>query len=72
LNLDEVLQKIAEAYSDYPQNKVDGVKIEFEESWVHLRKSNTEPIIRIYSEHTSKEACEKLSAGFKTKLLSLI
>lgn len=72
LNLDEVLQKISESYKHYTQNKVDGVKIEFNDSWVHLRKSNTEPIIRIYAEHTNQENCEELAEKFKTELLSLI
>jgi len=72
LNLDEVLQKISEKYQAHPQNKVDGVKIEFENSWVHLRKSNTEPIIRIYAEHTNQQNCEILAEKFKTELLSLI
>ncbi len=72
LNLDEVLQQISENYKEQPQNKVDGVKIEFEDSWVHLRKSNTEPIIRIYAEHNNQENCVALAEKFKGELLSLI
>ncbi|MFN8354798.1 MAG: phosphoglucosamine mutase [Spirosomataceae bacterium] len=50
INVDEVLVKIQQKYAKQPINTEDGVKIEFGQEWVHLRKSNTEPIIRIYSE----------------------
>ncbi|MFA6932357.1 MAG: phosphoglucosamine mutase [Bacteroidales bacterium] len=50
INVDKLLEKIAKKYSTYDVNTIDGVKINFDKEWVHLRKSNTEPIIRIYSE----------------------
>ncbi|MFZ5554033.1 MAG: phosphoglucosamine mutase, partial [Bacteroidota bacterium] len=50
INVDDVLVKMKKKYSSEKVNDVDGVKIDFAEEWVHLRKSNTEPIIRIYSE----------------------
>jgi phosphomannomutase len=50
---DLILNKIAEKYKSQPVNRVDGVRIEFDRSWVHIRKSNTEPIIRIYAENDS-------------------
>jgi len=50
IDVDKVLEQLKTTFSDYPVNDIDGVKILFEEGWVHLRKSNTEPIIRIYSE----------------------
>ncbi len=50
INVDKILEKIAEKYSSYDVITIDGVKINFDKEWVHLRKSNTEPIIRIYSE----------------------
>jgi len=54
---DEVLEIVKKHYADLNPNTIDGVKIDFEEGWVHLRKSNTEPIIRIYTEGKSlKEA----------------
>ncbi|MHC5202425.1 phosphoglucosamine mutase [Myroides sp. LJL119] len=57
LNVDMILEQIAENYSNQEISTIDGVKIDFPESWVHLRKSNTEPIIRIYTEaHTQKQA----------------
>ncbi len=61
IDIDEVLQCIAEKYKDYPVNTVDGVKIEFDNEWVHLRKSNTEPIVRIYSESKTKAKADMLA-----------
>ena len=60
IDLDNLLKKMEEKYSKHPVNTIDGVKIEFENSWVHLRKSNTEPIIRIYSEAENKSTAEHL------------
>ena len=50
INLKNVFDKIKQKYKSYPVNTEDGLKIEFDNDWVHLRSSNTEPIIRIYSE----------------------
>jgi phosphomannomutase len=50
IDVDNILAKIKEKYQQYEVNDIDGVKIDFPTGWVHLRKSNTEPIIRIYSE----------------------
>jgi phosphomannomutase len=50
INVDAILDNVAKKYAKYPVNTIDGVKINFDAGWVHLRKSNTEPIIRIYSE----------------------
>ncbi|MCF8307584.1 MAG: phosphoglucosamine mutase [Bacteroidales bacterium] len=62
MDIDNILKKVKQKYeNDYPINTEDGLKIEFGNQWVHLRKSNTEPIIRIYSESGSKEESEKLA-----------
>ena len=61
LDVDRVLEEITQKYAKQPVITIDGVKIEFDEEWVHLRKSNTEPIIRIYSESTSKATAEHLA-----------
>ncbi|MEA3505379.1 MAG: phosphoglucosamine mutase, partial [Bacteroidota bacterium] len=61
LDVDDILEKMEEKYSSYPVNTIDGVKIEFEKEWVHLRKSNTEPIIRIYSESKTKKNADALA-----------
>ncbi len=60
-NVDKILEGIKQIYSNEKLNLTDGVKIEFENEWVHLRKSNTEPIIRIYSESRSKEKADGLA-----------
>jgi phosphomannomutase len=55
------LEKIQKKYKKQPMNTIDGVKIEFDNDWVHLRKSNTEPIIRIYAESDSINTAENLT-----------
>ena len=60
-NVDSILEKITKKYSKQPVNTIDGVRIEFDEDWVHLRKSNTEPIIRIYAESASLTTAENLT-----------
>lgn len=60
INVDLILQKVKEAYKNEQINDVDGVKIDFADKWVHLRKSNTEPIVRVYSEAKSQEEAEKI------------
>jgi phosphomannomutase len=55
------LEKIQKKYKKQPINTIDGVKIEFDNDWVHLRKSNTEPIIRIYAESDSINTAENLT-----------
>ena len=61
INVDQILSSMAARYKDHPVNTVDGVKIEFGKEWVHLRKSNTEPIIRIYSESSDSMAADSLA-----------
>ena len=59
-DVDAILEKVKSIYSNEEINDIDGVKIDFADSWVHLRKSNTEPIIRVYSEGLSAEAADKI------------
>jgi len=61
VDVDGILENISERYADFPLNKADGVRIDFPEGWVHLRKSNTEPIIRIYSESRNEETAGVLA-----------
>ena len=64
--------RVKEKYANEKITDIDGVKIDFADSWVHLRKSNTEPIIRIYSEaHTLAEA-EALADSIKEVINSMI
>ncbi len=60
-DIDSIFESIQKKYKQYEVNTIDGVKIDFDNSWVHLRKSNTEPIIRIYSEAKTKEEAEELA-----------
>lgn len=61
LNVDGILDEIKDKYERYPINTEDGVKINFEKEWVHLRKSNTEPIIRIYAESEFETTASNLA-----------
>ena len=61
LDVDGILKTMAANYSGEKLTTIDGVKIDFADSWVHLRKSNTEPIIRIYTEAPSQEAADALA-----------
>ncbi len=69
INVDNVLAEIQKKYSKQPINTIDGVKIEFDKEWVHLRKSNTEPIIRIYAESafvtTANNLAEKIISDIR-------
>ena len=64
LNVDELLTSMANKYNDEDVDCTDGVKINFDDEWVHLRKSNTEPIIRIYTESTSLQKASALANRF--------
>ena len=61
MDIDALLIKVEEKYMAQPHSTIDGLKIEFDKQWVHLRKSNTEPIIRIYSEAENEEAANALA-----------
>lgn len=69
---DYLLQKMEEKYAHEEISTVDGVKIDFENNWVHLRKSNTEPIIRIYTEAFSQKEADDLGERFINELKELI
>ena len=64
IDVDKVLREIKERYATERVNDIDGVKIDFAESWVHLRKSNTEPIIRIYTEAKSEAEADEVAQRF--------
>lgn len=70
-NADGALSEIRKKYAAEKITASDGVKIDFAESWVHLRKSNTEPIIRIYAEAKTKAAAEALAEAFGADLLEM-
>ena len=60
-DVDGILARVKELYKNERVNDCDGVKIDFAEGWVHLRKSNTEPIIRVYSEAATMDEANKLA-----------
>jgi phosphomannomutase len=72
IDVDGILLKMKEKYSHEKVNDIDGVKIDFEDSWVHLRKSNTEPIIRIYSEAKSVEEAKNLAKKMIEEIKSVV
>ena len=72
INVDEILEKMASKYQNEDVNTIDGVKIDFETEWVHLRKSNTEPIIRIYTESTSQKNADVLAERFIKEIEQII
>ena len=71
MNPQDLLDEMKTKYANHPGlNVVDGVKIDFDDSWIHMRKSNTEPIIRIYSEATTAEEAVELALKFEKELLA--
>jgi phosphomannomutase len=71
LDVDKLLEAIAKTYQTEDITTIDGVKIDFKENWVHLRKSNTEPIIRIYTEAKSQNEADNLAQRFISELREL-
>ena len=72
IDVDSLLTKMEKEYQTEDISTIDGVKIDFENNWVHLRKSNTEPIIRIYTEAFSQEEADRLGDQMIEKIRSLI
>ena len=71
IDVDAILKAVKEHYANEKITDIDGVKIDFADCWVHLRKSNTEPIIRIYSEASTMEKAESLAEDMKKVIASL-
>lgn len=65
INVDKLLEQLTQEFHVYPQNRIDGVKIYFDDEWAHIRKSNTEPIVRIYSESSTKEKADNVFMTIK-------
>ncbi len=72
IDVDAVLARMKEKYASEKVNDIDGVKIDFPTEWVHLRKSNTEPIIRIYSESSTEEQADALARKIMADIQSII
>ena len=72
INILNIFEQLALKFSKYKTNTIDGLKIDFEEGWVHLRKSNTEPIIRVYSESNTKINSDKMAEKFINEINNLL
>jgi len=72
IDIDRLMLAVRERYRNFPVNDQDGIRIDFDREWVHLRKSNTEPIIRIISESTSPEKAEALAFKLIREIHELI
>ncbi|WP_439132851.1 phosphoglucosamine mutase [Polaribacter sp.] len=72
INVDSILETMAAKYANEDVNTIDGVKIDFADEWIHLRKSNTEPIIRIYTEAKSQEAADALAERFINEIKAIL
>lgn len=70
-DIDAILSKVKEMFKDQQVNDIDGVKIDFPDKWVHLRKSNTEPIIRVYSEAATMEEADALGKSIMDVVYSM-
>ena len=71
LDVDAILAQMADKYKDEDVNTIDGVKIDFANEWVHLRKSNTEPIIRIYTESGSQANADQLAKRIMDEIATI-
>ena len=72
INVDALLKKMEKKYSENNPNTIDGVKIYFRSSWVHLRKSNTEPIIRVYAEAKNEKKANELAQRFLKEIEEMV
>ena len=72
IDVDAILAAVKEKFAGEQITDIDGVKIDFEDSWVHLRKSNTEPIIRIYSEAATMAEADALAQRIKDIIAEMI
>jgi phosphomannomutase len=72
VDIDKLISAVRAKYSDHPVNDKDGIRIDFDREWVHLRKSNTEPIIRVISESTSAEKANTLASKMIREIHELV
>src|SRR5690625_6129996 len=68
---DQIIKTMVDRYKDENVNLIDGLKIDFPEYWVHIRKSNTEPIFRIYTEAPTFEQAKEIASTFKAEIQHL-
>ena len=71
IDFDQLIKSISNRYSNEMISNIDGLKIDFKNSWVQLRKSNTEPIVRVYSEAKTQNSAEELASKFINEINKL-
>ena len=71
-NIDIIFSKLEKKYQNENITMIDGLKIDFDDSWIHLRKSNTEPVIRIYAESMSQSESDSLAANMIDEIKDII
>lgn len=72
VDVDKIIAGIKDKYKQYPQNTEDGLRIDIDEDWVHLRRSNTEPIIRIYSESSTEQTANAIAHKMQKDILEVL
>ncbi|MBN2814248.1 MAG: phosphoglucosamine mutase, partial [Bacteroidales bacterium] len=71
-DVDQLIANVRQRYTNYPVNDQDGIRIDFDREWVHLRKSNTEPIIRVISESTTPAKADALASRMISEINQLL
>jgi phosphomannomutase len=72
MDVKNIIEKIKEKYKQYPQNTIDGLRIDIDEDWVHLRSSNTEPIIRIYAESSTEQTANAIAQKMQKDITEVL
>jgi phosphomannomutase len=72
MDLDGIMNKIKIKYKQYPQNTIDGLRIDIDQDWVHLRRSNTEPIIRIYAESNTEQTANAIAHKMQNDIIAIL
>ncbi len=72
MDLLDIIKKVKEKYTQYPQNTIDGLRIDIDQDWVHLRGSNTEPIIRIYSESSTEQTANAIAQKMQKDIMAIL
>lgn len=72
MNIDDIIRKIKEKYDQYPQNTSDGLRIDIDQDWVHIRGSNTEPIIRIYAESSTEQTANAIAQKMQKDIMAIL
>jgi len=72
MDLKMIIEKIKNKYAQYPQNSIDGLRIDIDEDWVHLRGSNTEPIIRIYAESSTEQTANAIAVKMQKDITAIL